>query len=78
MYAKKTEIDWVPVEEDTPLVGVGYKRVSDFLWIKLSDGSIIEGYYVIDEDEWRDQHSKKIPYEKVVAWSSMETKGRRN
>ena len=30
---------------------------------------MIEGYYVTDDDEWRDRNSKRIPYDNVVAWA---------
>lgn len=69
---KKTDIEWIPVEEDLPTRGAGYNRVSDFLWLKLESGAVIEGYYVTDDDEWRDRNSKRIPYDDVIAWADKE------
>lgn len=69
---KKTELEWVDIYEDLPLVAVGYKKVSDFIELLLDDGSTIAGFYDTEEDIWYNHSSRKLKEGTVKAWRSLE------
>lgn len=63
--------EWVPVEEDTPQIGLAYKNLSDDVYVRFSDGTTGVGYYDYRSYCWRNFESKEYKDGDIVSWKSI-------
>lgn len=61
--------EWVPVNEDLPLIEKGRNHVSVDVIVLTKSGEQIPGFFSHDFFEWYRDDGRKIK-EKVVAWKS--------
>lgn len=65
------DLEWIDVDEDLPIKPPNWRSVTDNVEVKLTDGSIVTGYYSYEYDRWYNYHtSKRIPDNQVKAWRS--------